>query len=403
MSRDEPNSGEAGWLDLAAAKAKVLAGVEPLGAETLPLEEAGGRFSAMVYESPVDLPGFDNSAMDGFALNSADTPADLRIVGESRAGSPWTGTLERGQAIAISTGAAMPDGADAVLRKEDAVLDGEAIGVASVVEPGRDIRRRGEVMSAGAEVLGAGTALGTVELGILATIGRGEVTCHRRPTVALLTTGDELVSPGGSLAPGQIFNSNSVVVASLIEGAGAELVTVEWVPDDRPAMVDALRRNLGADLTVICGGVSVGEHDHVKPALAELDVDQSFWGLALKPGRPAWFGRRGDARVLGLPGNPVSALVVFSLLGVPLLRTLAGGSLPEPVFARLEIPVPRLADRAHVVPCQLEGTGLEQGLVPLPQRGSHDFHALVGADCLAVVPAGSDRAEVGDALEMLAL
>lgn len=410
MNHDGRDSGSAGLLDVAVAMKKVLAGALPLDAETVPLGEAGGRFTAVPYESPVDLPGFDNSAMDGFALISADTadgtrssPPELRIVGESRAGSPWSGTLERGQALRISTGAAVPAGADAVLRKEDATLDGETLRVDSATEPGRNIRCRGEVMVAGTEVLGSGTGLGPVELGILATIGRGEVTCHRRPQVALLTTGDELVEPGGSLAPGQIFNSNSVVVASLIEGAGAELDTVECVPDDRTAMVDALGRSLAADLTVICGGVSVGEHDQVKPALSELGVDQDFWGLALKPGRPAWSGRRGDSRVLGLPGNPVSVLVVFNLLGVPLLRTLGGGPLPEPAFARLSAPVSRLSDRVHMIPCHLEGAGAERVLTPLPQRGSHDFQALGDADCLAAVPAGTGRAEAGEVLETLAL
>ena len=407
MKEPGPHPGRAGLLHPAAAKEMVLAGVDPLPAKEVPLDDAEGRFTAVAYVNRVDLPGFDNSAMDGFALASAETPSAraggpvrLRITGESRAGLPYPGVLRAGEAVGISTGAVVPEGADAVLRREDAVVDGENLFVSSPVESGRDIRRQGEVMRSGEELLPAGTAVGPVETGILATTGVGVVRCHRRPRLTLLTSGDELIEPGEPLAAGQIWNSNSVVVSSLARRSGAEVDAAASVGDDRQATVDALDRCLEADLTVVCGGVSVGDHDHVKPALAELGVEEVFWGLALKPGRPAWFGRRGGSRVLGLPGNPVSAFVVFQLLADPLIRRLAGAPPAAAVRATLAEPVDRLEDRDRAVPCRF-GPGHE--LIPLPQRGSHDFISLRGADCLAMVASGTGRAEPGEQLEILAL
>lgn len=410
MSPVSGKSAGPGRLSLEAAREQVLVGAEPLAVETVALGDAQGRFVAVPYESPLDLPAFDNSAMDGFALRSVDLttanpdePIELRIAGESRAGHPWVGSLGAGEAVGISTGAAVPTGADAVLRREDADRDGERLMVGLAVREGHDIRRQGEVIRAGAMVLGPGTGLGPVELGVLATIGRDEVRCHRRPRVSLLTSGDELVAPGAPLVPGQIWNSNSTVVAALADQAGADLASVYHVADDRSATVRALDRCMDAELTVICGGVSVGEHDHVKAALAELEVEREFWGLALKPGRPAWFGRRGASRVLGLPGNPVSALVVFRLLAFPLIRALAGGNPLRPVLARLTAPVDPLANRAQAIPCRLDPDSAERCLHPLPQIGSHDFLSLSDADCLALVPAGTDQIAAGEQLEMVGL
>ncbi len=398
-------------LGIDDATAIVLSGAEAFEPESVPLSEAGGRYSATAAVSPVDLPGFDNSIMDGFAVLAADTstagPGDqisLKVAGESRAGKPFPGRLEPGQAITISTGAPIPDGADAVLQKEIVEVDGARINVSTTVEPGHDIRRRGEVSKAGREILAGGTELGAVELGALASIGMDPVSCHRRPRVSLLTSGDELVDPGTPLGPGQIWNSNRFAVTELVRESGASLVSSENVRDDRAATVDALDRALGADLTVICGGVSVGDHDHVKPALEELGVEQDFWGLALKPGRPAWFGHRGETRVLGLPGNPVSALVVFRLLALPLLKMLSGGAAPPPrSTGRLAAPVERLTGRLHAVPCHPVEGGRPGELVPMPQIGSHDFLSLIGATRLALIEPGTGRAEAGDEVETLPL
>jgi len=389
----------------------VLDGVSALEPELVPLEESGGRHTVVDVKSQVDLPGFDNSVMDGYALIAADTskatadsPVELDLVGESRAGNPFAGELVTGQACGISTGAMIPEGADAVLQKEMVKVIGERIRIADRVEAGRDIRRRGEVTRAGETVLPASSRIGPVEIGAMAATGTSEVSCHRWPRVSLLTSGDELVEPGQRLGPGQIWNSNQFALTELIRSAPAELVSTEVVPDGLDATVAALDRALSADLTVISGGVSVGRHDHVRPALAKLGVEQDFWGLALKPGRPTWFGRRGDSRVIGVPGNPVSALVVFRMLAMPLLQILAGGPEPgpRPVF-RLASPVERLRSRMWAVPCHPAGGGQPDTLEPMPQLGSHDFLSLIGATHLALVEAGTGRVEAGDPVETVSM
>ena len=400
-------------LDVNTALELVLDGVKALEPEMVSLPEAGGRFTAHAVVSLVDQPGFDNSAMDGYAAIASDTeaannehPLTLDLVGESRAGLPFAGLLESGQTVAVSTGAVVPSGADAVLQKEivDVLADSGQIRVSSRVEAGRDIRWQGAVTKAGNEVLAAGVEIGAVELGVLASAGQNPVSCHGTASVSLLTSGDELVEPGSPLEPGQIWNSNRFVVAEMVHEAGAGLASSATMADDRDATVEALRHALQSDLTVVCGGVSVGDHDHVRPALAELGIEQLFWGLALKPGRPTWFGRSGKSYVLGLPGNPVSALVVFRLLGLPLLRKLAGA--PEPLprkTARLAASVERHPGRLRAVPCHIAGEDRPDELMPMEQLGSHDFLSMVGATKLALIKPGSGNAEAGDVVETVSM
>ncbi len=393
---------------LEEARSRVLSRVAPLESEPVPLRRALGRRLAEDGASAEPVPAFDNSAMDGFVLRAADTreaapeaPARLRLVDESRAGAPAAGALAAGEAMRISTGAAVPAGADAVLRLEEAQLDDGHLLVEAAVAPRRDVRGAGEDVEPGRTLLRAGAVLGPAELGVLAAIGRPQVSCRRRPRVAVLTSGDELVEPGEALRPGAVRNSNAYSVPALAELAGAEVAVAGPAPDRAEATREALAPLLEADAVVVCGGVSVGEHDHVKGALAELGAAEEFWGVALKPGRPTWFGSRGETLVFGLPGNPVSAMVAFLLLVRPALAALGGGDPARPrTRARLGGDYDKRPGRTHALRCRLELREDGWWAHPFPRQGSHVLSSMLGADCLALLPAGSGPAAAGDRVEI---
>jgi molybdopterin molybdotransferase len=398
-------------IEIENARQAVLERVSPLPAEEVPLASGLGRVLAEDVTSADAVPGFDNSAMDGFAVRAADTheasaeaPARLALVDESRAGRPAERRLEAGQAIAISTGAMVPEGADAVVRVEDTSSSDSAVQVLVAVEPGRDIRRAGEDIEPGAAVIAAGTEIGAAELGVMASVGKASVACARRPRVHVLTTGDELQPPGEPLRPGAIRNSNAHSVPPLAELAGAELAAVEMVADDPEATRGALEQALEADVAVVCGGVSVGEHDHVRPALAELGAEEVFWGVALRPGKPTWFGTRGESLVFGLPGNPVSAMVTFQLFVRPAIRAMLGASdLVQEATAILDEDYPKQPGRAHLVRCRLELRDDGWHARPTGAQGSHVLTSMLGADALAVIPTAAETVRSGErvAIEML--
>ena len=396
-------------LDIEAGRRLVLERASPLSAEELRLDAALGRILAEDVASSEAIPPFDNSAMDGYAVRAADTagaepdaPVELRVVGESRAGAPATASAKASEAIGISTGAAMPSGCDAVVRLEEVEVRDGTIRVAAPVPPGRDVRRAGEDVGAGEAVLRRGTVLGASELGVLASVGRPLVSCSRPPRVGVLTTGDELVGPGNDLLPGKIRDANAHSVPALARTAGAS-VTVDHTSDDAVATRDAVSRLLSADVAVVCGGVSVGEHDHVRPAFAELGVEEVFWGLALRPGRPTWFGTAADgALAFGLPGNPVSAMVTFILLARPALLALQGAS-PElqRSTAVLEGGYPKQPGRAHAVRVRLEPRDDGWHAVPTKRaQASHVLTSMLGADALAIIPAERGDVAAGERVDV---
>ena len=394
--------------EIEEARRLVLDRVVPLEAEPVALKDALGRVLAEPVTSADAVPGFDNSAMDGYAVRAADTRganggARLRVVDESRAGHPAQRGLAEGEAIAISTGAMVPEGADAVVRVEDTDAGSQEVEIRVEVEAGRDIRRAGEDIAAGATVLAAGDEIGPAEAGVLVSVGRGEVTCARRPRVNLLTTGDELQEPGEPLRPGAIRNSNAYSVSGLIRRSGAVLGMVEMVPDDREATSDALTRALTGDVVVISGGVSVGPHDHVRPTLGALGAEEVFWSVALRPGKPTWFGvAPSGCLVFGLPGNPVSAMVTFLLFVRPAIRAMLGASPTQAdrATAILDSDYPKQPGRAHVVRCRLELRDDGWHATPTKDQGSHVLTSMLGADALAIIPTTSGTVRAGERVKI---
>jgi molybdopterin molybdotransferase len=381
-------------LTIDDARARVLAAVEqPLPAEDVAVHEALGRVLAEDVAAEHDVPAFANSAMDGFAVRSGPAGRTLAIVGESRAGAPAAVVVGDGEAVRISTGAALPDGADAVLQIERATVDGVRVTLDDDVDPGRNVRPAGDDLRAGATILAAGTRLGAAEIGLAVACGRATVACARAPRVVVLATGDELVAPGSRLGPGQLHETNGLTLAALATQAGAHVVRSEVVPDTEAATRAAIARALDeVDVLVLSGGVSVGPHDHVKPALEALGVDEVFWRVALRPGRPTWFGTRGRTLVFGLPGNPVSAMVTFLLFARPALAALQGAPHePERLVARLAVAIPRHPDRDECVRVTLR----EGVATPTGPQGSHQLRSMLGADGLAIVPAGEGTLDAG--------
>ncbi len=396
-------------IEFELARRLVLERAAPLAAEDVELDSGLGRVLATDVSGAEPVPGFDNSAMDGFAVRAADTggarsgaPVRLAVVGESRAGSPSARELAAGEAIAISTGAMLPPGADAVVPVEITQRSDARVEVLAEVEAGRNVRRAGEDVEAGETVLRRGAALGPAELGVLASVGVDPVRCARRPRVSVVVSGDELVAPGEPLGPGQIRDSNAFTLPALVRRCGAECVGAERVGDDAAATRAAIGRALGADLVAISGGVSVGEHDHVRPVLKELGAEQVFWGIALRPGKPTWFGvHSGGALIIGLPGNPVSAMVCFLLLARPALLAMMGATPSRyRSSALLEADYSKRPGRMHAIRCSLELHEDGWHARPTKEQGSHVLTSMLDADALALIPAASGPVDAGDRVEV---
>ena len=392
-------------LSIDDALARVLARARPLDAEPVPVAAAAGRVLAEDVAARVDLPPFASSAMDGFAVRAADLPGRLPIVFRIAAGLPAARPLAPGEAMEISTGGTVPAGADAVVPIENVVATDNAIDVADPVSSGAHVRPTGGDVRAGDVLLEAGTVLGAAQVGALAAAGVAEVLCARRPNVVVLSTGTELRAPGDELGPGQIYESNGPMLAAAFEASGALVERIGPIPDDEESHRDALERGLAADVLVSSGGVSVGPHDLVRRILAELGVEEDFWGVAVRPGKPLAFGSRGATLVFGLPGNPVSALVAVELFVRPALLALQGAARPGPRYlsARLASALRRNAGRDELVRARTRDEAGEAVLEPLAGQESHMIARAAAADALVLVPAGEGELAAGERVRYLGL
>jgi len=393
-----------GQLSIEDALALVLARVVPLEAEDVPVGLAAGRVLAAPASATIDLPPFDSSAMDGFAVRPEDTPGRLRVIGQSAAGRPFDGTLAAGEAVGISTGAVVPSGAGAIVPVEEARLDGDSV-VVEKAAPAAHVRVRGGDAAAGSVVVPAGARLRPAQIGALAAAGVAMVRAARRPHVAVLATGSELRPPGASLAEGEIYEANTPLLAAQLAAAGARVELLDPVADDAEATVAALERGLSADMLVTSGGVSVGQHDLVRSALAQLGVEEVFWRVAVRPGRPVAFGVRGRTLVFGLPGNPVSSLVGCELFVRPAVLALQQASEPGPFYlpGRLGRSTPRSPQRAQLIRARLridpEGVVLE----PLRGQESHMIATSASAEALVLIEAGDGELPEGSPVRYLTL
>jgi molybdopterin molybdotransferase len=390
-------------LTLEEAQERVMHAARPLPAERVPVVEAGGRVSAEEVRAEVDLPPFASSAMDGFAVHTPDLPGELQIAGESAAGRPFEARLEPGCAVSISTGAVVPEGADAVVPIERVVIQDNSVEISQPVKPGAHVRPRGGDVTVGEVVVNAGERLTPARLAAAAACGVAELPCVRRPRVAVLATGSELVDPGDSLGPGQIYETNSLMLSSELAAAGADVVVEPRVADDEQELREALERGLAADILVTSGGVSVGEHDLVRAAERELGVAEVFWRVSIKPGKPVSFGVRGDTLVFGLPGNPVSALVGCELFVKPALRALQGLPEPLPRFepGQLAAGLRRNEERDEFVRARSRVDADAVVLEPVTGQESHMIVRSAAADALVHIPRGNGELAAGSSVRWL--
>jgi molybdopterin molybdotransferase len=392
-------------LSIDEAQRLILERVRPLAAETVRLEDAAGRVLAEAARAVVDLPPFASSAMDGYAVRAEDAPGSLPVTGRIAAGRPAPAALAAGEAMAIATGGVVPQGADAVIPVELVVEGDNRIDLPDPIAPGENIRPQGGDVGAGTVVVDAGARLTAGRLGALAAAGVAAVSCARRPRAAVVPTGTELRKPGESLRVGEIYEANGFMLAAQLAAAGAVVERFAAVGDDESGHRAALSLALGSDLVVTSGGVSVGPHDLVRRIEAELGVEEVFWRVAVKPGKPIAFGLRGDTLVFGLPGNPVSTLVGFELFVRPAVLALQGVPSPLPRFERGLLSGSRRRNPARDELLRARSRVAENGvaLEPLTGQESHMIARAAAADALVLIPRGDGELPEGSPVGYLRL
>lgn len=386
-------------LSLDEAQARLLSAIEPLPVETVPLAEAAGRYAAADHMAQRTQPPFPASAMDGYAIRFGDLPGPWRIIGESSAGARFSGVVGAGETVRIFTGAPLPDGADTVVVQEDVARESERLTLTRDGPPraGAHVRAAGLDFAEGDGLVAAGEWLTPARLGLLASGGHAVAMVRQRPSVALLSTGDELVAAGQPTGPDQIVNSNGPMLSALLEQAGAQVVDLGIVGDERENLRAAIGRATSCDLLMTVGGASVGDRDLVLPVLTEAGAAIDFWKVAIKPGKPMLTGALGGTRVIGLPGNPVSAFVCAHLFVLPALRRMMGALAPLPrlISARTTVDLPANGPRRDHLRAALDFERRAWVVTPADVQDSSMLGRLAASNALLVRLEGASAVPAG--------
>lgn len=392
-------AGDARPLDVEEAQRRVLSQIAVLPAEEIAFHEAAGRVLREDVNATIDLPAADNSAMDGYAVRSADiasagdpAPVQLKVTGDIRAGVVPNGAVDPGSAMRIMTGALVPRGADVVVQVELTDGGSDFVTVRRALPAGTNIRRRGEDMRAGQTVLREGTRIGAAEIGVLATLQKRRVAVGRMPTVAILTTGDEVIGVEETRTAGKVINSNAYAIAAMVRESGATPRVAPVIPDRLDATVAAIEAAIDCDIVLSTGGVSVGAFDFVRSALDSLGAVTTFWRVNMKPGKPVLVSRVGDRVFFGLPGNPVSSMIAFALFVAPALRKAAGQTtnlLSPMVNVRAQSKMKGSGDRCNYLRVRVTSIGGKLHAQPMPAQGSGVSSSMVQVNGLAVIDGGT--------------
>ncbi len=390
------------------AKDAVLKGVKPTPVDKIPLADAAGRILARDLKAGRDQPPFNSSAMDGYAVVSTDVlkaPVRLEVIGEAPAGCAYTGSVKTGQAVRIFTGAPLPKGTDTIVIQEDCDVDGSGVVVREPARLAAFVRPKGLDFHRGEKLIEAGQLLGARETALAAAMNQAILPVRRRPRVAIMPTGDELVEPGTKPRPDQIVSSNNFALAAMVARFGGEPVDLGIVADNKRALAKAIKKAADCDVLVTLGGASVGDHDLVQDALAAAGMKLSFYKIAMRPGKPLMFGKLGKMRVLGLPGNPVSAIVCARLFLKPLIDGLLGLDTSDPpISGRLGSDVPANDHRQDYLRATL-ALGSDGSLIALPfaKQDSSMLRRLMESDCLVIRPPNAQRAFKGQPVDLIKL
>lgn len=390
-------------IPLAEAQARLIALAKPVSGETVPLAEANGRWLAADVIAKRTQPARDLSAMDGYAIHASADRRSWQVIGESAAGKPFAGHIGADEAVRIFTGAALPNGSDTIVIQENVSREGDVITLleGETPEAGRHVRERGTDFTSGETLITVGTRLNPAKIALAAMAGHGSAQVRRRIRVAIISSGDELVTLGTTTDDDHIPATNALMIAAMLDGWPVEINNIGIVADTLDALTNALKVATNADIIVTSGGVSVGDHDLVRPALLAAGASLDFWKVAMRPGKPLMAGQLGDSLVLGLPGNPVSAFVTAILFLKPAIATLSGaaGALPRTLTAILGAPMPAVGMRTDHIRARLS----ENRLFPVGVDDSAALKRLANADALIVREAGAPPANVGDFMQFIPL